>query len=452
MLLIKLLILFHTRGVFESLAVRFWQFDVTFATLGSLELIRTDATRTNSRTDLISFFFGKVFAVKKIATLRRLRRIWIMRISAVALGVSFSLVLLEVFLRIVQPFPTLVSSGRLELPVNAELCIERHGHPGLDDPINVRFNSLGLRGPEPTTDDAAIRIITVGGSTTQCFYLTEGKTWPDRLAQSLDRDIPDIWVNNAGMDGHSTFGHLQLLDHLSVAHPDLIVFYVGINDIDRVDLNEFDVRLAREQSRADDDFLKSCYRKLVGASEIVTIFDAWRRHRQAAERGLTHFSSIDHGRFEDAPKLNWSDAERESRIQAIDTHAIGSYASRLRVLVKETKRMGAHPVLMTQAVLFGDAIDPITKTDLSRVRIGNEDGYVMSLKLDRYNQVTRDIARDEDVLLIDLAAELPKSSEYYYDWIHNNNQGATAIGDIVASHLETFLSQRFPGQSEAPSQ
>ena len=358
------------------------------------------------------------------------------------LGIVAAFVVAELSLRLMQPFPALTSAGRMELPVNTELRIQDHGHDGLDDPIDVRFNSLGFRGPEPNGDESVIRIITVGGSTTQCLYLSEGKTWPDQVAQILAEDVPNVWMNNAGMDGHSTFGHLQMMSHVEAINPDIVVFYVGINDVDRIDLNGFDSELMRGKRRNEESFLKTGYRKLVATSECVCIFDAWRRHRQAASRGLTHFSSIDHGRFQDAPTKEWTDAERQESLRKMDMHAVSGFAKRIESLVARTKACGASPVLMTQAVLFGDSVDPITGTDLSHVKIGNEDGYVLSHKLKVYNQVTRDIARKEGILLIDLAVDLPKSSLYYYDWIHNNNDGAKAIGRIVAPDLENLIRRR----------
>ena len=43
---------------------------------------------------------------------------------------------------------------------------------------------------------------------------------------------PNVWVNNAGLTGHSTIGHITLLkEHVVKIHPKVIVFLIGINDI-----------------------------------------------------------------------------------------------------------------------------------------------------------------------------------------------------------------------------
>jgi hypothetical protein len=61
-----------------------------------------------------------------------------------------------------------------------------------------------------------------------------------------------------------------------------------------------------------------------------------------------------------------------------------------------------------------------------------------------YNDATREIGHDENVLVIDLAAKLPKSSRYYYDFFHYTNEGARAVGDTVYEALCPFLATKYP--------
>jgi hypothetical protein len=87
----------------------------------------------------------------------------------------------------------------------------------VDKEIVVIKNSLGFRGPEMPADFRdRLSVFTVGGSTTECSFLAEDKTWPRRLADRLGTRIPSLWLNNAGLDGHSTFGHIHLLRQILV--------------------------------------------------------------------------------------------------------------------------------------------------------------------------------------------------------------------------------------------
>ena len=74
--------------------------------------------------------------------------------------------------------------------------------------------------------------MAVGGSTTEGFYLSDGRTWPERLAVRLRPEMRKVWVNNAGLDGHSTFGHLLLTRQAIVPlHPKVMLYLVGVNDM-----------------------------------------------------------------------------------------------------------------------------------------------------------------------------------------------------------------------------
>jgi hypothetical protein len=77
------------------------------------------------------------------------------------------------------------------------------------------------------------------------FFLTE-KHGPDVLEEKLANDFQPLWINNAGLDGHSTFGHAVLIeDYISRLKPKLVSFLVGVNDVGRRDLGEFELQHVR---------------------------------------------------------------------------------------------------------------------------------------------------------------------------------------------------------------
>ena len=204
--------------------------------------------------------------------------------------------MLEVFVRVFNPFPILLRAGRIDLPRNVTKEFTTDGQSGLDATVSVSFNSLGFRGPEPPQNwNDSLTLICVGGSTTQCLYLSDGKTWPDLLSKRLSADIENVWVNNAGIDGHSTFGHLELLDqYLSVIRPKVLLFLVGLNDVDRTDLNGFDESTLRSQARDHDTFARSLQRSLLRSSDAFALFDNLRLGWFAKQQGLVHGEPIAH--------------------------------------------------------------------------------------------------------------------------------------------------------------
>ena len=91
---------------------------------------------------------------------------------------------------------------------------------------------------------------------------------------------------------------------------------------------------------------------------------------------------------------------------------------------------------MTQPALFGDGADPTTGVELARVKVnGRGNGHLEWRLLEMVNDVTRRVAAEQGVVLIDLARELPKDSKYFYDYLHFSNAGAARVGEIVAAHL-----------------
>ena len=65
--------------------------------------------------------------------------------------------------------------------------------------------------------------------------------------------------------------------------------------------------------------------------------------------------------------------------------------------------------------------------------------------MEKYNDVSRQTARQRAAPLVDLARLLPKSSRYYYDFIHFTNPSAEQTATIISESLCPELARRFPG-------
>ena len=134
--------------------------------------------------------------------------------------------LLEILLRIYNPFGFMLKANRIILPANQKEFISNSINPKLDPIITVTRNQLGFRGPDTSQQfNRDLSIITIGGSTTACSFLSDNKTWSHLLGVYLKNDFNSVWVNNAGFNGHSTFGHQIILDdHVKKLKPKVVVF------------------------------------------------------------------------------------------------------------------------------------------------------------------------------------------------------------------------------------
>jgi lysophospholipase L1-like esterase len=261
--------------------------------------------------------------------------------------------LLEIALRVHNPLTTTVRGDTIVLPVNQQFTIENPSEPGLDRVVVQTRNGLGLRGPDvPANFASRLSIVAVGGSTTECAQLADDRTWPAVMAADLAATRPDVWVNNAGLAGHSTFGHLVLLRaQLAKLHPKVALFLAGINDV------------GMGEQEPPDATPRRRWRALTTHSElahtVLTLARAWlgREMRYDLDGSFT---------LSGMPHRTMSDAEMAAVI-ANHAAALDAYRARLVAIVTEARRQKIVPVLATQPLLFGPAIDPATGINLATV-------------------------------------------------------------------------------------
>ncbi|HEX8136359.1 MAG TPA: SGNH/GDSL hydrolase family protein [Pyrinomonadaceae bacterium] len=357
-------------------------------------------------------------------------------------GILVALLLLEVLLRFYNPFQARIKGNRLVLVTNKTYHIKNNVIKSLDPEVTIVKNSLGFRGENPPADFAErLTIVTIGGSTTQCFFLNEDQTWTARLGHQLEASEHSMWINNAGLDGHSTHGHLVLLeDYIVALRPKVALFLIGANDVAIGSLSEWDSENVKsgihfESSKA---FIKS----VSAYSEVVALFLNMYRSFTAYQAGLTHHQV----NLTQQGYLDISDEAEREYLAANTTRYLKDYEARLRRIIEVCRKAGIEPVFVTQPLLVGFGQDDVTGVDLARVRTEgpHQNGKMYWDLLEIYNDVTRRVGRENGILVIDLARELPKTSRYFYDFIHYTPQGAQAISDIIYKSLCPVLQTKYP--------
>lgn len=357
------------------------------------------------------------------------------------------MLLLEFLLTLHNPFQARIKGNRIVLLTNKRYQIKNNLIPSLDATVTVTRNSLGFRGPDPPAGFAGhLTVVSIGGSTTQCFFLSDDKTWTARFGARLEQSFNKVWVNNAGLDGHSTYGHTVLLeDHVKNIHPKLVLFLIGANDIAREPGLEWDAENVKSGIlfSSPTAFVKS----LSAYSEVASLAANLYRSLDAYQNGLMH------QRIE-LKKIPYLDLAPDAADRYVNSNAafLPGFEDRVKRLVSIARSNGIEPVLITQPILPGaGAIDDLTGVDLGRIYIGTgSNGSTWWRILEMYNDVTRGVGRAQNVLVSDLAHRLPKSSLYFYDLIHFSNQGSEAIADILYRDLCPALEQKFPEYVKSP--
>ena len=366
--------------------------------------------------------------------------------NILVLLISLTLVLgvCEIILRVYNPLGFRIKGDKIILPINKkEIIHHEHGLGKLDKVVVHQRNSLGFRGPEPPADfPRELTIVTVGGSTTECFDLAEDKTWPHVLGVHLQRDFKPLWLNNAGLSGNSTFGHYILMqDYLVKLKPKVVIFLVGINDLGIRGERDFDQRIHGVNFRSLERFLASA----AVHSELATAALNLYRYYFPKSVMINNQNDPQEIDFNKLRHFVVSGEARAAMIKDHQDHYLRPYKTRLEKLITICREHNIMPVLLTQPVLYGEGVEEAGGVDLSHRLVAQDmDGATAWQVLELYNGITREVGRERGVLVVDLAREMPKNSTYYYDLMYYTNAGAARLADIVAARLTPFLAQKFP--------
>ncbi len=373
-------------------------------------------------------------------------------VLALFLGSVLALAMMEGIFRVYQPFEFRVKANKIVLPAHKEYIIPSDKSDKLDNLIVHRKNSLGFRGAEKPADfEKSLSVIAIGGSATECFYLSDDKTWPHLLGEKLKKKFNPFWINNAGLDGHSTFGHIALLEnHVFKIKPKVVLFLVGSIDIQRENPNPFDDRTAL--GKLSRHSVKGWLVSAANQSEVFAL--AINVFRYYKGRNMRRPNPID---FKNRRTLEMSPEIRAQTLILDNQRYLLPYENRLRRLILLCRQNDIEPILVTHPMLFGDVIDDVTRVDLGRIDVsqilreigaapkGSTNGLFQWEQLEMYNDVTRRVGKKEKIHLVDLARELPKSTRYYYDSMHYGNEGAAKVAEILYDRLAPYLAKKYPG-------
>lgn len=297
---------------------------------------------------------------------------------------------------------------------------------GYDRRILITINRYGLRGSAPSVPKppGRVRVVALGGSTTFGYSVADGEDWPSQLGRILGERYE---VLNAGRPGATSFRNFSYLrDHLLRLEPDLVVLYEGFNDMwravrrhagDQPDYGIVDEHLPGNQGPLDQgpplpwpwrpSFL--AYR---GAQ--------WSARHLGERRPAWPEPAVGPGPFR------------------FDPAVVAIYERNLGAMVRLCRSRGVRPVLAT----FAACDDPSSPPAEAQRRLR----YVMRempqldtdtgrQAMDLYREVTRQVAREEAVPLVDLARRMTKDLSAYVDTVHFTPAGERALAELLAEEL-----------------
>jgi lysophospholipase L1-like esterase len=354
---------------------------------------------------------------------------------SIVAGICIGLIICEIFLHFYNPFPFAISKGKLVLPANQKTVFKNTWIKKLDSSIYYSRNSLGFRGPEPADSiNKLLSVICIGGSTTECRYISDSLTWPYQLSLQLKDSFPSLWLNNAGVEGHSTFGHLLLLkEYITRLKPKYVTILIGANDVETDKPQQFD---AMNERKINFLSFKSFFKSVANKTELGSAFFQLYAIRGAYKKGLIH-KDVDFLSLKDTVL---TEAYSAAIIKKQDAYLV-QYRERIAEMLSICKANHVQPILITQPSMFGNYTDSATMREMGNKMIPDADpvsnAALMQKVLELYNDVVRSFGNQ--VKVVDLAALMPKNSNYFYDFIHYTNAGCSKIAAIVSKELIPYL-------------
>jgi lysophospholipase L1-like esterase len=273
---------------------------------------------------------------------------------------------------------------------------------------------------------ADIDFLTIGGSTTNLLYIDDDKTWQEEIRKNFLAGGKQVTVVNAGVDGHSTFGHIATFDKWFPLIPYLkakyVIAYIGINDKGLKDENKYDTMQA-------PSLLKRARYYVLNNSALYYLFRTVRGMLRANDAKLIHGASSFHS-------VEWTEAfDRGASFRTPNRYVemLNKYRARVRFLIKKIRAFGAVPILVTQPTAsyrFKDGKVLVPKNNDGEPM---PDGYISIMS---YNAATMEECETAKAICLDLANEVTFEVMDYYDGIHMTPEGNKKVGNFLYKKLK----------------
>lgn len=273
--------------------------------------------------------------------------------------------------------------------------------------ISVRTDENGFIAGAPKHEKPDLRIIFIGGSTTECALVSEENRFPELTGKLLSEKLKlKINTYNGGVSGSNSLNLItNLLAKAAPLEPDIVVFMENINDLNL---------LLRGKNYWDD-----------GVSIV---------------RAESAFFLLVSSLF---PNTTWaiqtlSKLIKKPRQLPVDrTKITRLFAMNVESFIAICKARNITPVLMTQSSRLKEKPDGIVKSYWAAMP-----KYTFGISYSEYrriynsfNEVIRTTAKQNNVRLIDLAKLIPQEKEYIYDLVHYNDTGSQLAARLISEKL-----------------
>lgn len=304
----------------------------------------------------------------------------------------------------------------------------------------LRTDKDGYILPTNARSSTDLKILFLGGSTTECLYVDEDKRFPYLVARMLSTSTSNVASLNGGVSGNNTIDATNLLINKGLAsRPKIVVLMENINDLG--------VLLKTRGNYWSDN--KLMVDRLLVYEVKPKLYDFLQQIFPVTSYGLRIGGSIMSQAWSSvAPGDSGAQRARAARHLPTANRLTGrekmlirnEFKNSLKRFVSIVKASGSTPVLMTQMNRLESSPPDFQKADLNNALVLYGTSYREYRALyNDFNAIIRSVARENRIPLIDLASEIPQSNKYIYDVVHLNVAGSVKASEIVARALRPLL-------------
>lgn len=289
-------------------------------------------------------------------------------------------------------------------------------YPSNNEFVSYERNQFGLR--DDCKDPSDIDILTIGGSTTDQRYVANESTWQFVLGRLLTQEKGrKICVSNAGVDGHSTYGHIEAFKNwfplIPRLHPKYVMLYIGINDANFQRPFEYNPGFDTNDNSGIKSFLK-------GQSTVRLLMPLFRYIRDGSANEGPAYAGHKPKAYElteySISTLN-SETKYKSKLNA------DIFRERLTIILKGISEMNAEPICITQPHLLTIKKNGINY-GVPNIIGSNFSGLDHDYSIREINKVIYELCGER---VVDLYTQNYEQN-YFYDGIHTTAIGSEYIG------------------------
>jgi hypothetical protein len=292
----------------------------------------------------------------------------------------------------------------------------------------LRVDENGFIMPSRINITPDLSIVFLGGSTTECKFVTEMIRFPYLVGRIIQNET-GLKVNsfNSGVSGNDSIHSIDiLLNKVLPMKPNIVVMMHNVNDLSTLALegsywNNNPTRSVIVVEK-DDPFVRSLakLKNTLIPNTYAVIYD------------ILHSGKLP-GEF---------DHIKGNKIQLNKNYLLTEFTNNMRIFISICRIRGITPVLMTQANRLKENPDKLVEKMMSHFEKDYQFTYREYKEVyDLFNQAIRELGEKESVLVIDLAKNVPQEKEYIVDIAHFNDNGSKFVARLISDHLISLINK-----------